>query len=122
MSNLKIQKSSVVQAQLRKDLPKFVVGSLINVHYKIIEGKKSRTQIFSGIVIDIHERTSLDATFKVLKVAVGNIKTVRTFPLHSPSIEKIEVVKLQRGRKATLNYLKLKKDPIKSLRSKVVNA
>lgn len=120
MSNLKIGKSSVVQAQLRKDIPSFTVGSIVNVHYKITEGSKTRVQIFSGVVINLHEKNSLNATFKVLKAASGGINTMRTFPLHSPSIEKVEVVKLQRARRATLKYLIDKKDPVKSIRTKSV--
>lgn len=124
MSSHKILNSSVVKAQLKTDIPKFTSGSVVNVHYKIIEGvnkdgqPKERIQIFSGIVIDRHEKNSLNATFKVLKVATGGIKTMRTFPLHSPYVSLIEVVANKRGRRATLNYLKQVKDPIKAIRSK----
>ena len=120
MSNNLIHKSSVVQSQLRQDIPIFTTGSVVSVHYKIKEGTKERIQIFTGIVIDRHEKKSLNATFKVLKVATGSIKTVRVFPLHSPNILKIVVTSLQRGRRANLRYLMGVKDPIKAIRSKKV--
>lgn len=120
MSSHLIQQSKVVQAQLRTDIPEFTVGSVLSVHYKIKEGAKERIQIFSGIVIDRHQKTSINASFKVLKVSTAGIKTMRTFPIHSPNIDKIVVTKLQRGRRATLNYLIKMKDPIKAIRAKKV--
>ena len=120
MSNNLIHKSSVVQAQLRHDIPFFTTGSVISVHYKIKEGVKERIQIFTGIVIDRHEKKSLNATFKVLKVATGSIKTVRTFPLHSPNILKVIVTNLQRGRRSNLRDLLDVKDPIKAIRGKKI--
>ena len=126
MSNNKILASQVVQAQLRSDIPEFHVGSLIKVHYKIKEtvktGTKTRIQIFAGIVIDKHKRNSLDATFTVLKVGASAIKVKRVFPVNSPLIDKIEVSKLQRGRRATLNYLLDIKNPEKAIRAKAVKA
>ena len=124
MSNNKILASQVVQAQLRTDIPEFHVGSLLKVHYRIKEttktGTKTRIQIFAGIVIDRHKKTSLDATFTVLKVGASAIKIKRVFPVNSPLIDKIEVSKLQRGRRATLNYLLEVKNPEKSIRGKAV--
>lgn len=117
MSNLLIQKSKVVSSQLRSDLPDFKVGSVINVFYKIKEGNKERVQIFSGLVTNKHGGSSIDATFTVLKNATGSIKVERTFPLHSPSIEKIVVVSYNRAKKANLRYLKKVKDPIKALKT-----
>jgi large subunit ribosomal protein L19 len=120
MTSILLKNSNVVKSHMREGLPKFTVGSVIKVYYKIIEGTKERIQIFQGIVIDIHGKTSLDSTFKVLKVATGGIKTVRVFPFHSPNIDKIEIISLQRGRRANLNYLLGTKDPIKAIRSKKV--
>ena len=120
MSSHLIQQSKVVQAQLRTDIPEFAVGSVVSVHYKIKEGVKERIQIFTGIVIDRHQKTSINASFKVLKVSTAGIKTMRTFPVHTPNIDKIVVTKLQRGRRATLNYLIKMKDPIKAIRAKKV--
>ena len=61
MSHHLIQKSSVVRSQLRKDVPDFTVGSVVSVYYKIKEGNKERTQIFTGIVIDRHKKNHIDA-------------------------------------------------------------
>lgn len=118
MSNLLLHTSSIIQAQLRTDLPEFRVGAVISVHYKIKEGNKERIQIFTGIVINRHAGTSIDATFTVLKVGAGAVKVTRVFALHSPNIAKIEILQDQRARKANLRYLKNVKDPIKTIRIK----
>lgn len=120
MSNVLLQRSNVVTSHLRSDLPDFKVGSIIDVYYRIKEGNKERTQVFSGIVTNRHAGTGMDATFTVLKVAVGSVKVERTFPLHSPFIEKINVKAYQRARKANLRQLRDVKDPIKSVRAKSV--
>lgn len=122
MSNQLIAKSSVIQAQLRSDVPDFKVGSVIEVHYKIKEGNKERVQIFAGLVTNRTSGNSLDGTFTVLKVSTGQIKVERTFPVHSPSIEKIVVTKFQRARRSNLRNLTNVKDPIKSVRTKPVKA
>ncbi len=122
MSNSLIQKSKVVTAQLRNDIPDFKAGSLVDVYYRIKEGNKERVQTFSGIVVDIHSGKTLDATFTVLKVATGNIKVERTFPLHSPFIEKVVVTAYKRAKKANLRYLHDLKDPIKAVKSKAIKA
>jgi large subunit ribosomal protein L19 len=120
MSNLLLQKSKVLTAQLRSDIPDFQVGSLVDVYYKIKEGNKERVQVFSGIVTNIHGKANIDTTFTVLKVAKGNIKVERTFPLHSPFIEKLVVTALKRAKKANLRHLHNVKDPIKQVRSKTI--
>jgi large subunit ribosomal protein L19 len=113
--------SKVVKDQIRTDIPEFKVGTVVDVHYKISEGDKERIQLFSGIVIDRHGGNSLDATFTVLKNATAGIKVTRTFPLHSPHIEKVILVsKLQRTKQASLYHLHDIKDPIKSSRAKHV--
>lgn len=123
MSSHLIHTSSVVTAQMRNDLPKFTVGTVVSVHYKIVEGNKERVQVFTGIVIDTHEKTSLNATFTVLKNSTAGIKVERTFPLHSPMIEKIELVsKPQRARRAYLGFLHQVKDPIKTVRTKSIKS
>jgi len=116
MSNILLHTSSVIQAQLRTDLPEFRVGAVISVHYKIKEGAKERIQIFTGIVINRHAGTNIDASFTVLKVGAGAVKVTRVFALHTPNIAKIEIVHNQRARKANLRYLKNVKDPIKAVR------
>jgi large subunit ribosomal protein L19 len=119
MSHHLLQKSSVVTGQLRDDIPDFKAGTVVEVHYKIKEGVKERIQIFTGIVISRHNGNGLDGTFTVLKNSTQGIKVFRTFPVHSPSIDKIKLVTpLQRGKQSKLFYLADRKDPIKSFKSK----
>lgn len=120
MSSHLLRKSSVITSQLRHDIPEFHVGTLVEVHYKIKEGNRERIQVFAGIVTNRHKKTDIDATFTVLKNTVGAIKVERTFPVHSPMIDKIVVTKLQRTKRANLRFLKEVKDPIKSVRGKPV--
>lgn len=82
----------------------FAVGNTVKVYVKIIEGKRERIQIFEGIVIDIHG-SGTQRMFKVRK-KVGQLGVERTFPLHSRVIQKIEVVKVGRIRRAKLFYLR----------------
>jgi len=121
MSNLLLQTNSVIQNQKRTDLPEFKTGCVVEVHYKIKEGDKERIQVFTGVVIKRHAGNSLDATFSVLKNSTNGVKVIRTFPLHSPWIEKIVLVSpLQRARRSKLYYLKSVKEPTKALRVKPV--
>lgn len=120
MSNTLLRSSSVVTSQLRTDIPDFKVGSIVEVHYKIKEGNKERVQVFAGIVTNQHGGKTLDSTFTVLKNSTAGIKVERTFPLHSPFLDKVVVTKLQRAKKANLRFLKTTKDPLKSIRTKSV--
>ena len=90
--------------QMRADIPEFKAGDTIRVHIKIKEGDKERVQVFEGVVIR-KRKGKLGATFTVRKVSYG-IGVERMFPLHSPAIEKIEVVKRGRVRRARLYYLR----------------
>jgi len=113
-----INSSTIVTAQLKTDLPSFTTGSIVKVHYFIREGAKERVQIFEGIVIVKKNGEGVDGSFTVLKNATAGIKVTRIFPLHSPMIQKIEVVVEQRGRRSKLYYLAGIKDPNKSIRGK----
>ncbi len=90
--------------QLRTDLPEFRVGDTIKVHYRIKEGSKERIQIFQGIVIQ-KRGAQISKTFTVRKISNG-IGVERIFPLHSPNIQKIDVVRFGRVRRAKLFYLR----------------
>ena len=90
--------------QLRTDFPEFSVGDTIKVHYKIKEGSKERIQIFQGIVIQ-RRGAQVSQTLTVRKISNG-IAVERIFPLHSPNIDKIEVVRFGRVRRAKLFYLR----------------
>ena len=90
--------------QMRFDMPDFRPGDTIKVHIRIIEGNKERVQIFQGVVIK-RKRGTMDATFTVRKISHG-VGVEKTFALHSPRIEKVEVVTLGRVRRSRLFYLR----------------
>ncbi len=90
--------------QLRTDLPEFRVGDTIKVHYRIKEGSKERVQVFQGIVIQ-RRGALISKTFTVRKISNG-VGVERIFPLHSPNIQKIDVVRFGRVRRAKLFYLR----------------
>ena len=89
---------------MRMDLPEFGPGDTVNVHVKIKEGEKERIQVFQGVVISKRKGTT-NATFTVRKVSYG-IGVERIFPLHSPIIDKVEVVTRGRVRRAKIYYLR----------------
>ncbi len=90
--------------QLRNDLLKFKSGDRINVHFKVIEGDKERIQQFEGDVISIRG-TGINKTFTVRKISDG-VGVERIFPMHSPKIAKIELIREGRVRRAKLYYLR----------------
>ena len=92
------------QAQTRADIPNFRPGDTLKVHVKVVEGNRSRIQVFQGVVIR-RSGGGLRETFTVRKVSYG-VGVERTFPLHSPSIDKIEVVTRGKVRRAKLYYLR----------------
>ena len=91
-------------ASLRHDIPAFRAGDNVKVHVKVIEGTRSRVQVFQGVVIRRHGG-GVGETYTVRKVSFG-VGVERTFPLHSPVIEKIEVVTRGDVRRAKLYYLR----------------
>lgn len=95
-----------VNAQGQKSgLPTFRPGDRVRVHVRVVEGDKSRIQIFEGDVLGRRGGTSSNATFTVRKSS-GGVGVERIFPLHSPVVERIEVVRLGRVRRAKLYYLR----------------
>ena len=90
--------------QMRVDIPDFKTGDTIRVHAKIKEGEKERIQVFQGLVIRKRKGTT-GATFTVRKVSYG-IGVERIFPLHSPTIDKIEVVSKGKVRRGRLYYMR----------------
>lgn len=95
---------SVDAASLRDDVPDFRAGDSLKVHVKVVEGNRSRVQVFAGIVIR-RQGGGVGETFTVRKVSFG-CGVERTFPVHSPIIEKIEVVSRGDVRRAKLYYLR----------------
>ncbi len=90
--------------QMRLDIPDFRSGDTVKVHIKIREGEKERIQVFQGIVI-AKRKGGLRSTFTVRKVSYG-IGVEKVFPLHSPSIDKIEIVQRGKVRRSRLYYLR----------------
>jgi large subunit ribosomal protein L19 len=94
------------QRQLRSDLPQFKAGDTVRVHFQVIEGQRRRVQVFEGIVIK-RQGSGVRETFTVRKQSFG-VGVERTFPLHSPKIEKIEVQAVGDVNRAKLYYLRAK--------------
>ena len=109
----------VEQSQLRENLPDFRVGSTVRVNYRIIEGNKERIQAFEGVVIRRHcGPRNNKATFTVRKVTQG-YGVERIFPLHSPRIENIKVLKVGRVRRAKLYYLRERRGKAARIRERM---
>ena len=92
------------QAQLRDDVPDFRPGDTLRVHVRVKEGNRSRIQVFQGVVIR-RQGGGVRETFTVRKISYG-VGVERTFPVHSPSIERIETVTRGKVRRAKLYYLR----------------
>ena len=106
--NQELEKMNVLDAldaaSLRKDIPQFRAGDELKIHVRVIEGNKSRLQVFQGIVIR-RQGDGLRETFTIRKVSYG-VGVERTFPVHTPVIEKIELLKKGDVRRAKLYYLR----------------
>ena len=92
------------QEQMRQDIPAFRPGDSVKVHIRIIEGNKERVQIFQGVVLK-RKKGTMDATYTVRKISHG-VGVEKTFCLHNPRVEKIEVVTKGRVRRSRLYYLR----------------
>ena len=92
------------RASIRTDIPEFRAGDTVKVHVKVVEGTRSRIQVFQGVVIRRHGG-GIGETFTVRKVSFG-VGVERTFPLHTPIIDRIEVVSRGDVRRAKLYYLR----------------
>ncbi|MCC7356111.1 MAG: 50S ribosomal protein L19 [Candidatus Doudnabacteria bacterium] len=98
-----------VSASQLRELPEFKPGYTVKVHQRIKEGGKERVQIFEGLVIARKGGTGANATFMVRKIASG-VGVERIYPLHSPNIVKLEIVKASDVRKAKLYYVRARRD------------
>lgn len=96
--------SAIAQEYVKSDIPKFNVGDTVKVHIKIKEGTRERVQIFEGFVLK-KQNGGISQTFTVRRIASG-VGVEKTFPLHSPRIDKIEVVRRGDVRRAKLNYMR----------------
>lgn len=90
--------------QLKKDIPNFKVGDTVRVYVKVVEGARERLQAFEGFVLKI-QGGGLSKTFTVRRVAYG-VGVERTFPIHSPRIDRIEIIRKGKVRRAKLNYMR----------------
>ena len=95
---------SLEQEQLKNEVPNFGPGDTVKVHVRIVEGKRERIQVFEGVVIKRQGGGNRE-TFTVRKISF-NVGVERTFPVHSPKIEKIEVTRKCKVRRAKINYLR----------------
>lgn len=95
---------ALLDVKLREDLPEFAPGDTVRVHAKVVEGNRERIQVFEGVVIR-KRRKGLASNFTVRKVTSG-VGVERTWPLYSPRIEKIEVVRKGKVRRKNLYYLR----------------
>ena len=95
---------SLTQEQLRSDIPAFRPGDTVRVHAKVVEGTRERIQIFEGVVI-ARKGTGISENYTVRKISNG-VGVERTFPIHTPRVDKIEVVRYGKVRRAKLYYLR----------------
>ena len=94
----------VTQEYKKNDVPEFNIGDTVRVHVKIVEGQRERIQVFEGYVLK-KQNGGISQTFTVRRLAQG-IGVEKTFPMHSPKVDTIEVVKKGRVRRAKLNYMR----------------
>ena len=107
---------SITQESERNDIPAFGIGDTVRVHIKIKEGNRERIQVFEGFVLK-KQNGGISETFTVRKLSNG-IGVEKTFPLHSPKIEKVEVVRRGDVRRAKLNYMRERTGKAAKIKSK----
>lgn len=107
---------AVDAASLRTDIPEFRAGDELNIHVRVVEGNKSRIQVFKGIVIR-RQGSGVRETFTIRKVSYG-VGVERTFPVHTPVIEKYEVLRKGDVRRAKLYYLRELRGKASKIREK----
>ena len=96
--------TAVTQEYVKNDIPKINIGDTVKVHIKIKEGARERIQVFEGFVLK-RQNGGINETFTVRRIASG-VGVEKTFPLHSPKIDKIEVTRRAKVRRAKLNYMR----------------
>lgn len=108
--------SAVAQEYIKNDVPAFNVGDTVKVHVKIKEGNRERIQIFEGFVLK-RQNGGIAETFTVRRIASG-VGVEKTFPIHSPLVEKIEVVRRGKVRRARLHYMRSRTGKSAKIKSK----
>ena len=94
----------ITQEHLKKDIPEFRAGDTVRIHLKVVEGQRERIQVFEGVVIR-RRGSGVSETFTARKMSYG-VGVERTLPVHSPKIDRIEVIRRGRVRRAKLYYLR----------------
>jgi large subunit ribosomal protein L19 len=94
----------IEQDNMKAEKPEFRVGDTVRVHVRVIEGKRERIQMFEGVVLK-KQHGGINETFTVRKISSG-VGVERTFPIHSPKIEAVDVIRRGKVRRAKLNYLR----------------
>ena len=107
---------SITQEYMKDDIPAFGVGDIVKVHIKIKEGNRERIQVFEGFVLK-KQNGGVSETFTVRRIASG-VGVEKTFPIHSPLVEKIEVVKRGKVRRARLHYMRARTGKSAKIKSK----
>ncbi|MCR4710541.1 MAG: 50S ribosomal protein L19 [Clostridiales bacterium] len=107
---------SITQEYERNDIPAFGIGDTVRVHIKIKEGNRERIQVFEGFVLK-RQNGGISETFTVRKISNG-VGVEKTFPLHSPKIEKVEIVRHGDVRRAKLNYMRQRTGKAARIKSK----
>ncbi len=107
---------SVTQEYIKTDIPAFNVGDTVKVHVKIKEGNRERIQVFEGFVLK-RQNGGIGETFTVRRIASG-VGVEKTFPIHSPLVEKIEVVRHGKVRRARLHYMRERTGKSAKIKSK----
>lgn len=107
-----------LQPELNSDLPEIEPGDTVRVHQRITEGRNERIQIFQGVVIARRGGKGAGATYTVRRTAAGGIGVERTFPLYSKSVEKVEIMRKSKVRRAQLYYLRERQGRAARLREK----
>jgi large subunit ribosomal protein L19 len=110
--------SAISQDYLRTDIPKLSVGDTVKVHIKIVEGSRERIQIFEGFILKM-QNGGISRTFTVRRIASG-VGVEKTFPVHSPRIDKIEIVRQSDVRRAKLNYMRQRTGKAARLKAKEI--
>ena len=119
--SLSAKMAKIRTSQLKAKTPNFAAGDTVRVHVKIVEGTRERIQIFEGVCLKRKNRENADATFTVRKVSY-NIGVERTFYLHSPRVEKLEVLTRGKVRRAKLFYLRPLRGKATRIKTRFVSA
>ena len=98
--------NTTIKNQVRANVPDLRAGQVVRIHERIAEGDKERIQIFEGLVMAVRHGRGLDGSFTVRKIGANQIGVERVFPLHLPSIQKVEVIRQEKVRRAKLNYVR----------------